>query len=481
MRRAFLFIVVFVLSIEIGFPQQDLRDALFADTDQLLEEARSNKADILAPDSFEAGLDRYGDAEQDFERGRNIDRIRGQLSEASRQFVRSVQASEIAAVTLASLIKTRDDATNADAATFAGELWAEAEATFNAAARRLESGDIRGARTRGQEAETLYRDAELTAIGAQYLSQTRALLAQAEQLRVPRFAPSTYARAQDLLRQAESELANNRYDTDLPRSLAQQANYEARHAIYLAEQIRLLRDDDISEEDIILRYEAPLTRVAAAADKVAAFDRGTDPLALELVDFIESLREEAQQLRVDISDNRGRIGELEDEIRELDEQLGGVSQERVALVQRLEAEARIRDQFQTIEALFTRDQARISREGNTLVLRLVGLTFESGRSDVDPSHRPLLAKVNEAAAIFPRSQIVVEGHTDSYGSDEENMVLSRRRADSVGEFLTDQFDIAAFRIGAVGYGETRPIANNETPQGRIRNRRIEVRIEPELE
>jgi outer membrane protein OmpA-like peptidoglycan-associated protein len=267
----------------------------------------------------------------------------------------------------------------------------------------------------------------------------------------------------------------------MPRSLAQQANYEARHAIYLATQVQKVRDDDMSEEDIILQYEAPLTRIAASADMVAALDEGTAPVEQDLIRFIEELREQSQQAEVDLVDSRQRIAELEEEIRSLDEQLGGVSQERVALVQRLEAEARIREQFASIENLFTRDEARVSREGNNIVLRLVGLSFQSGQSEVDPSYRPLLEKVARAATVFPRSQIVIEGHTDSYGSDDNNMALSRTRANAVSNFLSTSFGIPTFRISAVGYGETRPIANNETPQGRERNRRIDVRIEPQIE
>jgi OOP family OmpA-OmpF porin len=460
---------------------QDLRSTLFADAEQRLEDARASRADLLSPQAFERGLESYRSAEADFQRGRNMDRIRARLETASAAFDQAIESSEIASITLASLLKTRDDATNADAETFAAELWLEAEETFLAASGRLESGDIRGARTRGQEAEALYRDAELTAIKAQYLSQTRALLAQAEQERVPRFAPATFARASDLLAQAERELNENRYDTDLPRSLAQQANYEARHAIYLARRIEQLRDDDVTEENIILQYEAPLTRIAAAADINAALDRGTEPVERELVTFIEELRERAQQSDVDLADSRMRIAELEEEIRDLDEQLGGVSQERVALVQRLEAEARIREQFAAIEALFSRDEARVSREGNNIILRLVGLTFRSGSADIGPAYRTLLEKVANAANVFPRSQIVIEGHTDSYGSDETNMALSRERADAVSAFLSEQLGIQAFRISAVGYGETQPIANNETEQGRSRNRRIDVLIEPQIE
>ena len=160
-------------------------------------------------------------------------------------------------------------------------------------------------------------------------------------------------------------------------------------------------------------------------------DKGVEPAAAELVDYIEGLRESAAQSNLDLTEGRTRIGELEEEIRDLDERLGGVSQERVALVQRLEAEGRIREQFTTIESMFGREEARVSREGNRMVIRLVGLTFQSGQADVSSSSRPLLEKVRQAADVFPRSQVVIEGHTDSYGGDEANLALSRRRAEAV--------------------------------------------------
>ena len=460
---------------------QDLRGTLFEAADDALEAAQAANAPLLAPRAYADGLQAYAAAENDLARGRNLDRIRNRLADAAATFGEAAEAAEIASITLAPLIKTREDALNASADNFAVELWSDAEEAFNTASRRLESGDIRAARNRADEAEALYRDAELTAIKAQYLSQTRALLAQADQARVPRFAPKTYERARALLAQAEQELNENRYDTDLPRSLAQQANYEARHAIFLAERIRVLREEDWTEEDIILNYEQPITEIAAAAERVAQLDAGTEPVTQELVAYIEDVRQRELQLEIDLDESRRRIVGLEEEIRELDDQLGGVSQERVALVQRLEAEERIREQFARVETMFSRDEARVSREGSSIIMRLVGLTFESGEANVAAQYAPLLQRVHDAVEIFPRSQVVVEGHTDSYGGDESNMALSRSRAEAVGDYLNAELGIATFRISAVGYGETRPIANNETPQGRTRNRRIDIRIEPQLE
>jgi outer membrane protein OmpA-like peptidoglycan-associated protein len=461
--------------------QGDLRATLFVEADQALAAARAANAELLSPSTFARGTQAYMTAEADLARGRNMERIRDALASATTALKEAKGAAEIASVTLASLIKTRADATNANAATFAAQLWTDASERFDSAARRLETGDIRGSRSRADEAEALYRDAELTAIKAQYLSQTRALLAEADQARVARVAPKTYEKARALLEQAERELNENRYDTDLPRSLAQQANYEARHAIYLAKLLGAMRDEDRSLEDIILSYEEPLVQVGAAADKLVHLDEGVDPVVTDLVAYIEGLRERASQSEVDLTDSRTRVAELEEEIRALDEQLGGVSQERVALVQRLEAEGRIREQFTQIENLFQRDEARVSREGNRVIVRLIGITFPSGGSEITAAQRPLLEKVQRAADVFPRSQIVIEGHTDAYGSDDANLALSRKRAEAISAYLTSTLGVQTFRISAVGYGETQPIANNDTAQGRERNRRIDVIIEPQLE
>ena len=458
----------------------ELRASIFAAADASLEAAKAADGELLAPTAFGKGMKSYQSAETDFNRGRNLERVRAKLVTATTSFNTATEAAEIAKITLASSIKTRSDAIAANAQRFAAETWNAAEESFKSAATRLEMGNIKSARRKGEEAEAEYRDAELTAIKAQYLSQTKALLIQAERDRVQRYAPKTLAKAEGLLARAEQELNENRYDTDLPRSLAQEANYEARHAIYLARYIRNARKEDISTEDVILAYEKPLQEIAAAADKVAALDQGTEKATAELVSYIDELRDRETALTQDLGDARQRVAGLEEEIRELDDQLGGASQERVALMQRLEAEARIREQFQRVEKMFTRDEARVYRQGNNIIIRLVGLTFASGQSNVEFQYNALLRKVRDAVETFPRSQLVIEGHTDSHGGDEANMALSKQRAQAVASQLIGQLDLAPHRIKSVGFGETQPIANNETAQGRARNRRIDVRIEPDL-
>jgi len=95
-----------------------------------------------------------------------------------------------------------------------------------------------------------------------------------------------------------------------------------------------------------------------------------------------------------------------------------------------------------------------------------------------PGTYTLLSKVQRAIRTFGEPQVVVEGHTDSTGSDEVNEHLSQQRAEAVVEYLIANKTLPSDKIMAVGFGSVRPLASNETPEGRAINRRIDVIITP---
>ena len=154
---------------------------------------------------------------------------------------------------------------------------------------------------------------------------------------------------------------------------------------------------------------------------------------------------------------------------------------RAALIRRLEAQARVKEQFEQVEKMFLPSEARVFREGDNIILRLVGLTFDSGKAQIKPEFFDLLGKVEKAIDVFPRSELIIEGHTDSFGGDELNQKLSQERAESVQQYMINAMRIPSYRLIATGYGETRPVASNETESGRKRNRRIDIVIRPNLE
>ena len=461
--------------------QDELRETFFKEADAAKAAAEAANASLLAPRSWERGMKEYSDAEYALERGRNIEVVRSNVADAARYFKSATTAAELAGTALAQVMKSRQDAANARAPELSPDIWAEAQRKFGDAIRLLERGDLKGAKRREIEATSLYRDAELVAIKSQYLSETRQLLADADRARVGRYAPITLGNAKQLLAEAERELNENRYDTDRPRSLAKQANYEAKHAIYLSEVVRKVRDRDLTVEELVLQWEKPMRDVSGAADIVPNMEDGPDRLAAELVAHVESMNKDLQALGQEKAENEVRLAEMEEELAALDERLGGATAERAALIQRLEAQARVKEQFQQVEKMFTPAEARVFREGNNIILRLVGLTFDSGASEIKPQSFDLLAKVEKAIDVFPRSELIIEGHTDSYGGDDANQKLSQARAESVQQYMINAMRIPTYRLIATGYGETRPVASNETQSGRARNRRIDIVIRPNIE
>lgn len=472
-------VIAFGLSTAVAKDQ--LHDTFFKDVDAVRIIADTANAALLSPRNYADGAKNYQAAETGLARGRNIEYVRNKTGTALRHFDAAIKAAKLATTVLSQVLKSRQDAANANAPDLSRETWDKAQREFGNAIRSLERGDLKRARRQDIEATSLYRDAELIAIKAQYLTETRQLLANADRARVSRYAPLTLSKAKQLLEEAERELNENRYDTDRPRNLARQANYEAKHALYLSMVVRDVRDKNISVEQLILQWEDPMAQVAAAADIVPIMSAGPDDLKLELVTYIENLRSERQALQQETQESILRLADMEEELRALDERLGGATEERAALVQRLEAQARIKQQFAQVDKMFDRTEARVFREGNNVILRLVGLSFDSGKSEIRPSSVALLNKVEKAIDVFPQSDLVIEGHTDSFGGDESNQKLSQDRAEAVQQYMINAMRIPSFRMIATGFGETNPVANNETEAGRARNRRIDIVIKPNLD
>ena len=462
---------------EAGFAK-DLRTTLFPGTDELMAQGRDVRAELLAPRSWGKGMEKFTAAERKLDEGKNIENIRKDLTEADGFFRDAIKATELAVVTLAQPLKAHDDAVKVDAARTEPELWAQASAKFAEAGRKLEEGNVNDARKRGGEAEALFRDAELAAIKTSFFDETRKLLAKADEEKVEKFAPLTLARSRRLLSDAEAALNENRYDTDRPRSLAMEARYEALHALHLAKLVKMTEDKTMSREGLILDAEKPLTRIGGVLDVQVGFEEGFTKPADTIVAAIETREAEQDQLASDVSDRDARIAGLTEQVAQLETKLGGASEAQASLQAQVEAQEMANRRFAQVEQKFTRDEARVLREQGDVVIRLVGMNFTSGQSVIRPDHFPLLTKVKEAIAMYPGSRVSIEGHTDAYGTDEANLTLSQARADGVAQYLLANSNLDPARVEAVGFGETKPIANNETREGREKNRRIDVVITP---
>jgi outer membrane protein OmpA-like peptidoglycan-associated protein len=123
----------------------------------------------------------------------------------------------------------------------------------------------------------------------------------------------------------------------------------------------------------------------------------------------------------------------------------------------------------------------VIRDGDNLLLRMPsGITFAYDDASVQPQFQPTLNQVAETLAQYPKTYIDVYGHTDSDGTEAYNQGLSERRARSVADYLSVH-GVQSARIATRGFGETQPIASNETAEGKAQNRRVEIKIVPVTE
>ena len=120
--------------------------------------------------------------------------------------------------------------------------------------------------------------------------------------------------------------------------------------------------------------------------------------------------------------------------------------------------------------------AKIERVGEGIKITFdSGLLFDVNKADLKQKSKEELAKLATVLNKYEDTEILLEGHTDATGSEELNLELSRKRAQSVSAFLGGQ-QVSQSRVTIMGYGEAQPIADNETVEGRALNRRVEIAI-----
>ena len=441
-RGGRLMLLLAAVTCAVQTSAEELHQALFNDVDKTMAAARAVDAELLAPKSWKRGYDAYETAAGQLKSGASLDKIRTNLATANAEFATAEKSARIAETAFDTTIKARNAAQVADAPDLASREWQDAEKEFNRATSKMESGSSESAKKIALNANGLYRNAELVAVKAGILGQAWTLINKADKEKVSRYAPVTFEKARSLANRAEQSLTSNRYATSEPAELAAQAEYEARHGFYLAGVVQAVKGKKRTVEDVVLDWEKPLTDVAEALDISADFSSGyqaTSATAVSLIDDLQASKQASKSVMAEAQESE-----------------------------------RLRTQLAEVEALFKPGEARILREGNDLIIRLIGLSFASGKAGIEPRYYGLLKQVQQAMQLFPKENFVVEGHTDSTGSSTINMRLSKERADAVAEYLIANLGMPRARVMSVGYGKNQPIADNDSAEGRALNRRIDV-------
>ena len=288
----------------------ELRSSLFETTDGALSDANKARASLLAPTFYARGAEYYRRAEGTLAGRGNIESIRKDLDRATAAFREAAQQATLARATFESTLKAREDAMSVGAESYASEEWGQAKQTFTEAAVRLEKGRLERAQQEGYSAELLFRDAELTAIKANYLNETRSLLEKAREAKADRYAPRSYQDASRLLAEAEASLSESRYDTDRPRNLAQAARHSALHAIYVAGLEADIRERQLTLEDVLIEWEGSIEKIAQTLDAPVHFDNGEAAAIIQIEKEVIGLISETRRLDAALEERQVQLDTL---------------------------------------------------------------------------------------------------------------------------------------------------------------------------
>jgi len=196
---------------------------------------------------------------------------------------------------------------------------------------------------------------------------------------------------------------------------------------------------------------------------------------------VEQLRAELDAARDKAARSAVQAGELKEKLDQSEAQIGQLEKEKDAVLQ---SHKSLEDEMRA--ALESKDVAISRLQGKLTVTILDRVLFDSGEAELKADGASVLRKVAAILTQHPELKIHVVGHTDNVpirasarSRFASNWELSTARATAAVRFLTESAGVDPRRLGAVGYGEFRPVADNSTAEGRARNRRIALTILPD--
>jgi outer membrane protein OmpA-like peptidoglycan-associated protein len=291
--------------------------------------------------------------------------------------------------------------------------------------------------------------------------EARNALRIAQSAGAERYAAPSYEKAVNQMNEADA-LATGKHENK--KSLVALS----REVVQTAEDAREIAVKHIDEERAEGERRAGAGREASA--KARASEESQRRVNAEAV-TADAVRQRNEADRKNLDAQQKQQAAEADSDRNRAAAASSDAQLQQAVRDREELRARLLQQFNLI--LETRDTAR------GLVVNMSDVLFDSGKYTLRPLAREKLAKISGIVLAYPSLKLAVEGNTDSVGTESFNQDLSEKRAEAVRSYLTQQ-GVPESSTTATGFGKTRPIASNDTSEGRQQNRRVELIVSGEV-
>lgn len=451
-RHGFWLLFVLVLAScatapKVGQEQIFSQFKEIAALDKGLKDGAAKGVNNLAPEGFKSARTSLQEA---------LDAATGNRKEAAtsaaNQGLKTLQKANSDADTTRDLLRevltVRERANRAGASSIYSESSADLDSDLRRAASLVERGKLEDVKRRRPKLLAGYEQLELAALKEGMVDAAKASLQKAKENGAAKTAPKTYKLAEEELALALSILDADRTMTEKANTHAIRAKWLSEQSISITELIKDFDRRDYTREDVVLWYQKQLSEINTPI--------GTD------LPFNEK--------------NRNVVLSMQQSLKDLLKQRDDTAMARSQYEQELSVTVEQRAAFEKVISLFTPAEANVYQQRKNVLISAHGFRFPSGGSELESQNFALLNKIIQAVNTFPGSSISISGHTDSVGSAEINQALSEQRAANVAKFLVAVGGIAPGRVSATGYGKERPVASNETAEGRATNRRVEILI-----
>ena len=440
--------------------------------DSEMSNAQKNQVNVLAPISFAKAEKYLNDAKKALAGGDELSKILEKISSGRLELERAEEMAQVARTALPNVIKARELA-RAAGATSLGEDYVKAEKEFLKLTKAIEKNDLKYAQNNRDKVAASFDQLEVRAIKEQKLGEARKLTDQAEKEGAKKLAPQTLQIAEKSLKDADVFISEHRYEREMIQQKSSEALFQAKRLLEVTGQSKKIKE--MEPEDISLWVEGILSQTASTLSAPDMRNESFDTQRENILGSIGTLQDDKQFLASQDKAHIEEIGSLKQQIALLE----GKTKEEQATLERLERERRFNELFNEVAGYFDPDEAEVYKQGDRLLIRLKAIQFPVGKSIIMPDNYGLLSKVQRAIRTFGEPDVVIEGHSDTTESEEVTEYLSQERAESVRKYLVANQTLPEDKIVAVGYGSKRPLASNETKEGRAINRRIDVVISPE--
>lgn len=472
-----VFLSISVITLSSPVQAESLDEAKAA-----VAEAEALRATEFSPNHFSKATGKLAEAEKLLLSHPDTDQAAHLLNEAATHAQKASEHSQQFTSSFSSLVESRDRLKLAGDDYIRDDLGKRSKKEFARIVTASESGNVNKAKKEEKNALLTFRAALRVAAREQFVRPISKAIAKARKLKARNYAPNSFKSVLKTQQETERLIKSNPDAQSQAYSLSRQGQESAEHAIRIS---KLGLQFDRNPETLESWIDASDARMAILAETVGLqLDRSQSPevqlaqlkqavedMKAEHIAQISDAEKQIQALDEKLAMNEEKLAKYEGKLTEYEGELSDMAEVRRKLQLMREAEAKIK----RLTKLFDPEMVEILLTPDAdVILRMKKLNFLSGSAVIPPEAYALLDNAIKSIGIFPNRTARVEGHTDFMGTNEYNQELSNRRANAVRDYLLLQMPDSETRFSAIGHGEEKPIANNETAGGRTKNRRIDI-------